>query len=85
MATQEEMSRYFWSALTNCLPVVPGPFRIAAFSKKGNEVDVFELLLHTRAVNARISNRNKTHKRNFSTKFIVEFCFLYMCLGSKKI
>ena len=34
METQEEMSRYFWSASTNCLPVVgkvtmsfPGPLR----------------------------------------------------------
>ena len=45
--------------------------------------NVFELLLHTRAVNACISKRNKMQRGNISTKFIAKLCFL-CALGTKK-
>jgi hypothetical protein len=39
--------------------------------------------MHARAVNARISKRNKTQRGNFSTFNTVKFCFL-CALGTKK-
>jgi hypothetical protein len=45
--------------------------------------ECFRTLASYKSRNARISKRNKTHKRNFSTKFIVKFCFL-CALGAKK-
>jgi hypothetical protein len=42
MATQEEMSRYFWSASTNCPPVVPNMnSAIHENEAPGPRIDIF--------------------------------------------